>query len=98
MESTTQAARPRGGIASKEPRGVHEMHAVSRAPQPVQSFRPFPLLANPHLQTIVAAHVCLPCEPPSLPRLIQLPDTDLIALEVSTPAGWHPTDPTVVLL
>jgi predicted alpha/beta-fold hydrolase len=74
------------------------MHAVALDAHPAQSFRPFPLLANPHLQTVVAAHVGLPCAPPSVTRLVRLPDTDRIALEVSTPTGWRPTDPTVVLL
>jgi predicted alpha/beta-fold hydrolase len=63
-----------------------------------QSFRPFPLLTNPHLQTLVAAKVCLPFEPPSVTRFVQLPDADLIALEISTPKGWTSTDPTVVLV
>jgi predicted alpha/beta-fold hydrolase len=64
----------------------------------VQSFRPFPLLTNPHLQTLVAAKVCLPFEPPSATRLVRLPDEDLIALEISTPQDCTPLAPTVVLL
>ena len=61
-------------------------------------FRPLPLLANAHLQTIVAARLYLPIEPPSVIRIIPLPDGDHIALEVATPAAWQPAQPTVVMV
>jgi predicted alpha/beta-fold hydrolase len=63
-----------------------------------RAFRPFPLLANPHVQTLVAAKVTLALEPPSTTQLVQLPDGDSIALEVSTPPCWQPHQPTVVML
>ncbi len=66
--------------------------------QPMQGFRPLPLLTNPHVQTLVAAKLTVPLEPPSVTRLVKLPDGDTIALEVSTPRGWQPDDQTVVLL
>jgi predicted alpha/beta-fold hydrolase len=57
-----------------------------------------PLLANAHLQTIVAAQVYVPVEPPSVTRVVPLPDGDRLALEVATPAGWQPQQPTVVMV
>src|SRR5262249_51275546 len=70
-----------------------------RAPHPgelIQAFRP--LFTHPHLQTIVAAKLTFVREPPSTTCLVALPDGDQIALEVSTPPGWQPDDPTVVML
>ncbi len=64
----------------------------------LQAFRPLPLLTNPHAQTIVATKLTFACEPPSTTQLVKLPDGDMIALEVSTPQGWQPHDPTVVML
>jgi predicted alpha/beta-fold hydrolase len=61
-------------------------------------FRPFPLLANRHAQTIVASQVYLPLEPPSRTRLVQLPDGDQVALEVSTPGRWQADAATVILV
>src|SRR5215471_52904 len=66
--------------------------------QPLQEFRPLPLLTNPHVQTLVAAKLAWSLEPPSVTRLVKLPDDDTIALEVSTPQGWQPDDQTVLLL
>ncbi len=62
------------------------------------SFRPFPLLGGPHLQTIFSAVLKWPVEPPAATRLVALPDGDRLALEVSTPPAWRPIDPTVLLL
>jgi hypothetical protein len=64
----------------------------------VLPFRPLPWLANAHLQTIVASQMYLPVEPPSVTSLVPLPDGDRLALEVATPAGWHPQRPTVVMV
>lgn len=61
-------------------------------------FRPAPLLANPHLQTIVGAQVRLTRPPPSTTLLAPLDDGDRLALEVSTPEGWSPGDRTVLLI
>jgi hypothetical protein len=62
------------------------------------AFYPFPLLADRHAQTIIAAQISLAISPPSTTRVIPLPDGDQLALEVSTPPTWQPTDPTVVLI
>lgn len=61
-------------------------------------FRPLPLLGGPHWQTILAATLRLPGDFASETRLVELPDGDRIALEVSTPARWKAADPTVVLV
>ena len=65
---------------------------------PVLPFHPWLFLANPHLQTIVASQLYVPLEPPSVTRLVPLPDGDHIALEVATPAAWQPEQPTVVMV
>lgn len=62
------------------------------------AFYPFPLVASQHAQTIIAAQISLAPSPPSTTRVISLPDGDQLALEVSTPATWQPTHPTVVLI
>ena len=51
----------------------------------LQTFRPFPGLTHPHLQTLVAAKLTWSREPPSSTHLVELSDGDRIALEVSTP-------------
>jgi uncharacterized protein len=64
----------------------------------IQAFRPLPCLTHPYLQTIVAAKLTWSREPPSTTHLVELSDGDTIAMEVSTPRGWRPHDPTAVLL
>jgi predicted alpha/beta-fold hydrolase len=64
----------------------------------IQAFRPLPFLANPHVQTFIAAKLYLASEPPSVTHYVSLPDGDCLALEVSTPAAWQPQHRTVVLL
>lgn len=62
-------------------------------------FNPFPLLGSPHSQTIVSSLLgAWSPEPPSMQKLIALPDGDQLSLEMTTPEKWLPTDPTVVLL
>ncbi len=62
------------------------------------AFDPFPLFDNNHLQTIIGcfSRFCLP--PPSDTVYVPLPDRDVITMEISTPKGWRPCDPTVVLV
>lgn len=60
-------------------------------------FRPLPLLGNPHLQTLLANGVSLAREPASTTRLVELPDGDRLAVEVSTPVGWV-DGPTVAMV
>jgi hypothetical protein len=62
------------------------------------AFDPFPLFADRHAQTIIASQISLAIPSPSTTRVIALPDGDQLALEVSTPSTWQPTDPTVVLI
>ena len=64
----------------------------------LQTFRPFPGLTHPHLQTLVAAKLTWSREPPSSTHLVELSDGDRIALEVSTPRSWQPHDATAVLV
>ena len=64
----------------------------------IQAFRPFPLLANPHLQTLIAAKLAWASAPPSVTHYVPLIDGDCLALEISTPASWCPEHRTVVLL
>lgn len=71
---------------------------ASHPPELLQAFCPFPLLTNPHVQTLVAAKLAFAREPPSTTHLVKLPDGDMIALEISTPQRWQPHDPTVVML
>ncbi len=61
-------------------------------------FDPFPLLQDPHHQTIISSFCNFLIEPASDRKLIALPDGDKIALEVTTPREWKPTDPTVFLV
>jgi predicted alpha/beta-fold hydrolase len=64
----------------------------------LDAFRPFPMLGHPHLQTLFAAKFGFPQEAPSATLVIPLDDGDSLALRISTPPGWRPTDPTVVLV
>src|SRR5690606_25688702 len=61
-------------------------------------FVPFPLLGNPHLQTILAARLPWAREPGSITREVPLEDGDRLALEVTTPAGWSAGAGTVVMV
>lgn len=64
--------------------------------QPV--FKPFPLCAGCHAQTIAAAFITLTGKLPTLKRFVYLPDGEKIVMEISTPKGWKETDPTVVMV
>jgi predicted alpha/beta-fold hydrolase len=61
-------------------------------------FRPLPFLANRHVQTILASQLNLTLEPPSVTRMLTLPDADRLALEVSTPLLWPTHAPTVIMV
>jgi predicted alpha/beta-fold hydrolase len=62
------------------------------------SFNPFPLIADPHRQTILAAFLNFLSSPSSKQKLVRLPDGDHISLEITTPEGWKGSDPTVMLV
>src|SRR5262245_44835645 len=62
-------------------------------------FRPFPLLSNPHVQTLLGA--CLPgrgCPPPRRRHVVALADGDALLLHENIPASWRPGDPIALLL
>ena len=61
-------------------------------------FDPFPFLHGPHHQTIIGSFCGFLFDPASDQKLILLPDGDRLSLEVTTPRGWKPTDPTVFLV
>lgn len=61
-------------------------------------FEPFPFITDPHHQTIFSSVLNFLFEPPSDTKKIPLPDGDCLAVEVTTPRGWKPTDPTVLLV
>lgn len=62
------------------------------------TFKPFPLFAGCHSQTIAASFLTFSRNPESLTRFVHLPDGDRITYEVSTPKNWKVTDPTVVMV
>lgn len=70
------------------------MRAAARSSLP---FRPFPGLANPHLQTILAARFVLPLDPRSERRIVDLGDGDRLSLHVTRPAAWRPGAPVAIL-
>lgn len=61
-------------------------------------FRPFPLLPGAHGQTIFGSLFSFERTPQAKTELVELPDGDKIASEVSTPLNWTPFDQTVVML
>jgi predicted alpha/beta-fold hydrolase len=64
-----------------------------------RSFRPLPLLSNPHVQTILGRFWPQRRETfPSVHSLVELPDGDALAVVVSTPAHWRSGDRTVVMV
>jgi predicted alpha/beta-fold hydrolase len=64
-----------------------------------REFRPFPLLKNPHVQTLLGHW--LPgkrLRHPSRPQRVGLPDGDCVVLHDSLPAGWQPGDRVALLV
>ncbi|MGD2169289.1 MAG: alpha/beta fold hydrolase [Chlamydiota bacterium] len=61
-------------------------------------FDPFPLFPGSHQQTIIGTIFHLHRQPLSFRKLVQLPDNDQLALEVTTPEDWKKTDPTVIMI
>jgi predicted alpha/beta-fold hydrolase len=63
------------------------------------SFKPLPLLGNPHVQTLLGA--ILPVWPQRLPcdeREVELDDGDRLLLHDSRPDGWCDGDPIVLIV
>lgn len=63
-----------------------------------KKFNPFPLLSGVNAQTIFGTLLNVHSYLPSETEYVSVPDDDKLAIEVSTPKLWKPTDPTVVLL
>src|SRR5438445_406333 len=63
------------------------------------AFRPLPLLANPHLQTVVGfLWKGKSFRHPSQRREIQLTDGDRLVLHDSVPASWQAGDPIALVI
>jgi predicted alpha/beta-fold hydrolase len=61
-------------------------------------FDPFPMLHDPHHQTIISSFCNFLFDPYSEQKIVPLRDGDKVSLEISTPTDWKPTDPTIVLV
>lgn len=61
-------------------------------------FDPFPFISGSHPQTIIGSFLNWHSEPSSITRLIPLSDGDKIAIEVTTPHDWKPTNRTVIMV
>ena len=64
--------------------------------QPV--FKPFPLFASCHTQTIIATFFKQSGDLPSLNRFFYLPDGEKIIASISTPKNWKETDRTAIMV
>lgn len=64
----------------------------------VTNFKPFPGLTNPHLQTVIGAVVSWHRDPLSIHDLVTLPDGDKLSIAITTPEGWLPHHPTVIMM
>src|SRR2546421_115175 len=70
-----------------------------RAPCPLSTFKPLPLLSNAHVQTLLGhllsgATVKLPTQR----HVLWLPDGDGLVLHDTLPPGWIPGGPIAVLV
>jgi predicted alpha/beta-fold hydrolase len=65
----------------------------------MRSFRPLPLLGNPHVQTVLG-HLFQDTGSAlaSTPVVVPLADGDALAIHDSVPAAWHPGDPLALLV
>ena len=63
------------------------------------SFRPLPLLGNPHVQTILGNYVSLMSRGfPTRKRVVALADGDRVVLHETPPCRPHPQEPMVLLV
>ncbi|WP_068468755.1 YheT family hydrolase [Candidatus Protochlamydia phocaeensis] len=62
------------------------------------SFHPFPGLASPHAQTIIACFNRAGRPPPSQPLIIKLPDGDALWCSLFVPTSWQPTQKTIIMV
>ncbi len=61
-------------------------------------FEPFSFISDPHRQTIAGSLINFQLEPFSVQKIVQLPDGDRLALEITTPKNWKNTDLSVVMV
>lgn len=67
--------------------------------QQAHTFRPLPLLSNPHVQTLLGT--CLPDWPvrmPAVERTVTLPDGDRLIVQDSHATDWRDGDPIALLV
>lgn len=63
------------------------------------SFRPLPLLGNPHVQTVLGNFLPGPVlKFPCTPDAVALPDGDCVVIHDCTPPGWRRGEPIAVLI
>jgi uncharacterized protein len=75
--------------------GPKEPVAETRASE----FRPFPLLSNPHLQTVIGAYWRGPkIDLPTRDQILWLPDGDGLMLYDTVPTGWQPGHKMALLI
>jgi uncharacterized protein len=67
-------------------------------PSDPADFRPLPLLANPHVQTILGAYLPGPGCAPQKRHLVTLDDGDQLLLYDNWPRTWRAGDPVAVIL
>jgi len=66
---------------------------------PLQDFRPLPLLSNPHLQTLLGHFLPGPTlSHPTQEHIVWLPDGDGLVLHDNTPEDWQPGHRITLLL
>lgn len=63
------------------------------------TFRPIPLLTNPHLQTVLAMYVKRGRFPvPTTRHLVSLYDGDQLVIHENTPGQWNSEDPVAIVV
>ena len=68
-------------------------------PQPIAEFKPFPLLAGGHRQTIAASYITPKSQvTTTVQHRIELDDGDKLVLHDDCPISWQPGDSTVMLV
>lgn len=67
--------------------------------EPDFEFRPFPLMRNPHVQTLLGHLLPGPsCPVADRQRILWMPDGDGLVLHDNVPAGWRPGGPIALLV
>jgi len=61
-------------------------------------FEPFSFIHDPHHQTILSSVLNFLPEPPSVQKIVRLPDGDKLVAEITTPSQWQETGPTVLFV